>query len=336
MKNAKRAMIIFFCLLVVSQVPDFGQTSTARVRIIVDGARIYAQADPTSANIAVLPFDSVVVAEWRTGDWYLVVLPADEKGIVTKGYVHVNEIEVLTDAGAAQAAPRPQIPAPQASAAPPSVSGFKVMGGLSLADVTNKAERYAPGKKSYRQGFQGGMGFEIGLVHPVSLEIDVVYFQKGGKYEETRPTTIIIGGVTYSYHDALTMKGDEISVPALLKLRFLKGTSPYVAAGAEVGYVLSNKMDWTGTSLENGKAYDEDHAVEDMKEFTQSLDYGIVLGAGFELNLGGTFLTIDGRYHMGLANLINQKAIEDKYGVRLTEDLWVKSRAFVVMAGIKF
>jgi hypothetical protein len=128
------------------------------------------------------------------------------------------------------------------------------------------------------------------------------------------------------------LKTETLSVPILLKYRFSPGPSPYIAAGFEGALVLSNDADYTGTTFKNGTVDQEEKSTTDIKEYTKSMDYGLVFGAGLELGLGGANLVIDGRYYMGLANMLDTTSLEGQ----ATDDDWIKSKAIVVMLGLKF
>jgi hypothetical protein len=57
------------------------------------------------------------------------------------------------------------------------------------------------------------------------------------------------------------------------------------------------------------------------------MDYGLVLGGGIGLPLGGMKLVAEVRYHLGFANLVKDPTPEDPK---------IKSSLFLIMAGFKF
>jgi opacity protein-like surface antigen len=129
---------------------------------------------------------------------------------------------------------------------------------------------------------------------------------------------------------------NEVSVPVLLKFRLLPGTTPYVLAGGEVGYILSSSMDWSYTSGDQTEKGKEDLLKKDEngEVYINQLDYGAVFGGGFEVRLAGLTLSVEGRYHLGQANLLKQTKAGEGGGQK--DEDYIRSKALVVMAGIKF
>lgn len=175
--------------------------------------------------------------------------------------------------------------------------GTKIMAGLSFSklhgeEFSESAERLT--------GLLGGLGFAMGL-EKVTLEMEFFYFQKG-----------------YSLNLGPDEKVDflltEISMPLLLRIKFLPRSSPYVFGGGEAAYVLSYKSRIQGQE------------VEDLNDLVKSFDYGLVFGAGFEVAMDMLSFFLEGRYHYGLANI----------GEGLNEGEAINTRAVVLMAGFRF
>ncbi|MBN1223738.1 MAG: outer membrane beta-barrel protein [Candidatus Aminicenantes bacterium] len=333
-------LCLSFCL-----VPSYAAAAKFKVRVSVELANVRASASFDSEILETVPLGAVLEGDIRKGEWYLVNLPPNDKGVVLTGYIHSSMVELLSteEVSPPMQQPRPAVQAqqPQYQPAPAAYSGkkssgFRVLGGLSLANVAHTQTDVTSADTSFRMGYAVGVGLEFAIFHPLSLEIDVMYLQKGFKFEEVRDTTVTVGSDTYSYKDKVTLKGDELSVPVLLKMRFAEGASPYVCGGIEVGYVLSNKFVWEGITLKNDEVENEEHDTIDIKDFTKSLDYSLVFGAGIELSLGGAVLTLDGRYHFGMASMIDADAIEDEYGVTVDTQDWIKPRTIVFLLGFKF
>jgi len=172
--------------------------------------------------------------------------------------------------------------------------GFKFMVGGHLAKYAVGPEGAGVEWKN-KTGFIVGGGIELFSVPHISLEIEGLYFRKGSKVE--------IIGVEGDY----TL--DVISIPALVKIKILPGPSPYVLAGGEFSYILTHKLDGV-----------------DIKNTTKSIDYGVIFGAGYEMSMPGASLFFEGRYHLGLANILKDP---------LDPDASIKTKALVVIVGIK-
>jgi hypothetical protein len=171
--------------------------------------------------------------------------------------------------------------------------GFKVIGGGHLAKYAVEPEAAQTVWKN-KMGFLIGGGIELFSVPHISLEIEALYFRKGSKVE--------VIGVEGDY------VLDEISVPALVKIKFLPGPSPYVVGGGEFSYILTHKLDDV-----------------DIKEDYKSFDYGLIFGAGYEMSMPGASLFFEGRYHLGMANLLENPGPGES----------LKTKALVVIVGIK-
>jgi hypothetical protein len=171
--------------------------------------------------------------------------------------------------------------------------GFKVMVGGQLAKYAVEPELAGTEWKN-KMGFLIGGGIELFSVPHISLEIEGVYFRKGSKVE--------VIGVEGDY------VLDVISVPALVKVKILPGPSPYVLGGGEFSFILTHKLDDV-----------------DIKDTTKSFDYGLIFGAGYEMSMPGASLYFEGRYHLGVANILKDPAPGES----------VKTKALVVVVGIK-
>ncbi len=143
----------------------------------------------------------------------------------------------------------------------------KVLGGLNFSNYHSTNET-----TSQKFGYWGGVGFELGSVF-LTGEIDILYFQKGA--------TIDVKGKNVD----LTLS--ELLLPAMIRIKFLPKTSPYIFGGGEVGYVLSYKS--------------SDAAALAGQDVVKSWDYGLVFGAGIELWVGSAGIVVEGRYHYGMA-----------------------------------
>lgn len=164
---------------------------------------------------------------------------------------------------------------------------------------------------SRKKGFLLGGGIEFNLARNVFLEIDALYLQKGT--EAQRIYSMIEIGIApqkYTLH--------VIHIPVLLKIRFLRGSSPYILGGHEWSLVLSHRCrpfldDQTGN-------------YTSITESTETLESGLVYGGGFEIKLKKTLLFIEARFLNGLNNIIKDSQFD-----------WqtAKTRTIVLFVGFK-
>jgi hypothetical protein len=158
-----------------------------------------------------------------------------------------------------------------------------------------------------------------------------MYMPKGVKFQGQYDATAQGGG---KIDFDLDMVINEISVPVFIKIKILPGSTPFFFGGGEVGYVLSSKVISSVTSNGETQKDEQDLLKDDNGESSLNrIDFGLVFGGGYEMNLGGMRLTIEARYYMGLANLLKQtKASEDS----VKSNDYFRSKALVILGGIKF
>ncbi len=171
--------------------------------------------------------------------------------------------------------------------------GVKLIVGGHLAKYAVEPEVVGDEWKN-KTGVLVGGGIELFSVPHISLDIDGFYFRKGSKFE--------------SATEELDYTLDVISITPVVRVKFLPGPSPYVLGGGEFSYILTHKSEDV-----------------DIKNLIKSFDYGLVFGAGFRMSMPGASLFFEGRYHLGVANILK----DPLPGVSL------KTKALVVVVGIK-
>ena len=158
--------------------------------------------------------------------------------------------------------------------------GFK--GGLSLAKFAIEPAGTIPFPIQNLTGPVGGIFFGAGL-GPLSFQTEVLYARMGMKI------TMDTGTMEY--------RMDYIQVPLLLKVRVIPAgpVRPIVYAGGYGSYLLKAKgVMKTDEGTESG----------DLGDMFQKYDYGVLGGAGLEFKLPGILVSVEGRYNLGLANLV--------------------------------
>lgn len=148
----------------------------------------------------------------------------------------------------------------------------KLLGGMSWGKYTSDWET----GNCFKPGYLFGLGIEGGSGW-LNYEVNILYFLKTNSYASR--------GWDYEL--------GEISVPIMAKIKMLRRSTPFLLAGVEAAYILSHKQK---SAFGNGPVYD-------MMDNTRRLDYGLVIGTGYDLDVGGLTLEISGRYHHGLAKV---------------------------------
>lgn len=161
-----------------------------------------------------------------------------------------------------------------------------------------------------KKGFLLGAGIEFNLTRNISFEINTLYLQKGTEVQQFY--SLIEIGVfpqRYTLH--------VINMPVLLKIKLLRGSSPYIFGGHELSFILSHGF----RSFFNGRTGD----FASIKESTETFESGLIYGGGFEIMLKKTTLFIEARFLKGLNNIIKNQIDWET----------VKTRTIVLLAGFK-
>jgi len=143
---------------------------------------------------------------------------------------------------------------------------FGVKAGLNLSNLTGDIEN-----NSIKAGFQVGALVDIKISDNFSIQPEVLYSMQGAKFDD--------GKIELSY----------INVPVMAKFYVANGFS--LEAGPQIGFLMS------------AKAKEDGAGSEDIKDFLKSTDFGLNIGAGYDLtenfNLGV-------RYGFGLSNIAEE------------------------------
>jgi hypothetical protein len=205
-----------------------------------------------------------------------------------------------------------------------SRKGFKIFGGVAMADITHSSvPEVDPDRfKESKMGFLGGIGYEFGS--RFGAEIDLLYFQKGVMFQGSFSEAV--AGFNGNFKGKAFI--DELSALILAKLRIKAGPTPYIIGGGEMAYILSTKGKY---EFNNTSENQSQSGTEDYTEGVNRFDYGLVFGLGLELEAGPVSLFIEGRYHLGLADI----AGTDEEIPELKREDWVRTNAIAVILGVK-
>jgi hypothetical protein len=183
-------------------------------------------------------------------------------------------------------------------------AAFGIKGAFNFANWQYSGE-FGPPTDYFKtlRGPVAGVFFSLSI-GPVSIQPEVYYSQRG--------TRIVEG------EDWMNYKLTYIEAPLLLKIKPLPGPfSPIIFGGGYVSLLLSAK----GVANIGGE-----QLTEDMKEFFEKNDYGLVFGGGFEFKLAVVKLIVEGRYTMGMVNIMKDVEVGEA----------IKNRGFSVMVGFGF
>lgn len=301
-------LLILLVLFVMGGLLSARENTILKVK--VQTANVRSDPDATAPVIAKVAVGTLLEASGRDGAWFEVTVN-NASGKEVSGYIHNSVVEVLGDDNEEEAAPprasvRRPIPADR-PARKLAAGGVKLMGGLSMGNLNFSEDISASVKKTSKMGFIGGLGFETG--GRIAIELDLLYSPGGA---------VLKSAENPESKAKVTISGTAVTAPILLKIRFIPGTTPYIIAGGEIGYILNQKMTLTA---EDGK-----ETEQDITENINRLLYGVVFGGGMELQAGGMNVLLEARYRLGLSNLIK----EPEPGAS------IKATALSFLLGIKF
>jgi hypothetical protein len=168
-------------------------------------------------------------------------------------------------------------------------SGLKLQFGPAFTSFNYSEESSLPSwihKNSLLQ-FTGGVGFELSFTPSFALELDIMYAPGGAEFKGT----LMGNTITETY------KGYAVSMPLLFKVSFVPGTTPYLITGGFLAYTTSQKFI---VDVKPAIYHSEDDITDDVNRF----QYGLVFGGGLEIAIASMNFLVEGRYSLGLSNLI--------------------------------
>jgi len=100
-KEARREMrhfrTVFTLAFLISAAGSLIFAEVLKVRVTASQANIRLKPTTQSEAISKVPIGAVLDVIKKEGEWYLVKLPPDEKGIVVTGYIHQSIVEVVEE-----------------------------------------------------------------------------------------------------------------------------------------------------------------------------------------------------------------------------------------------
>ncbi len=271
------------------------------IKVKVQSANVRQEPNLQATIIARATQGTLFEVNSKIGEWYEVTVD-DDSGKATSGYLHSSVVEVVTGSGAGETAKpakvvenedaaEPEQPArnrraaaqeePEEAYEPPARGngGVVILGGAVLSNLAISESLPEGMTKGSRFGFGGGLGFEIAMTPSVSLFPSFMFSTGGAK---------LSGSGGYMMYQANAVAG-------ALQFKFnLNG--PFLAAGPYAAYVMSPKM---LVHPDEGSEQTEDIPTESLN----MLQYGLLLGGGYEADLGSMRLMIMGAYNLGLSKL---------------------------------
>ena len=158
--------------------------------------------------------------------------------------------------------------------------------GLNMSNFGGDAEN-----TDMKIGFQIGGFAEIKISDKFSVQPELLFSTQGAKSEESGSES------GYSYTSKETLKLNYLNIPVMAK--YYATEKFYVEAGPQIGFLMSAEAESEDT-VSFGGVTESESTTTDVKEFTNSTDFGLGLGLGYNFteNIGAGL-----RYTAGLSDI---------------------------------
>lgn len=184
-----------------------------------------------------------------------------------------------------------------------------IKGGLNLAKIRTDEDiamdedlSFANDDIKMKPGLIIGGVFGIKLHEMFTIQPEVLFSMKGIKAEVDESSLKI----NYNY----------LEIPVLLRLNIPAGS---VIPNFYVGPAVAFRLGINGEAEIMGIALDlPDEEIEFMEENTKSVDFGLAMGGGIDINAGPGNIVLDIRYTLGLLKI--QKLTDEMEDFGMTED----------------
>ena len=195
-----------------------------------------------------------------------------------------------------------------------------IIGGLNVAEF-DVGEKVATNEYATKTVFGIGGVIDFRLSENFSLYLQPMYLQKGARVTDT------VDNLEFPFKSAF------LELPIFLKAEFGSTVRPYLMAGPSIGFLLSSDVEGDFEGI---------HFKGDMKDVTESIDFGLGFGAGVSYPLKTFTIFVEGRYALGLTNMQKGGTFKLVAGPIIEEITWdkeedaYKNRGIQIMAGVTF
>ena len=165
-----------------------------------------------------------------------------------------------------------------------------VSGGINIASFNVEDEK---DEVTSRTLWNIGAVVEYKLNNQFSIKAEPMYLKKGGILEES------------DNNAELKFDQSYLEVPIMLKFSIGEKNKVFLITGPTVGITLSSELE---ADLE-GITFSAD-----LKDLTESLDFGLGVGGGFSFAIYPGTLFFQGKYTFGLTNLAKDGTFTAKAG----------------------
>lgn len=163
---------------------------------------------------------------------------------------------------------------------------FKLMGCMNFLKYSILTQENNTGWQ-YAASFCAGAGFEIDLTYNkiFAIEVDGLYIQKKGSFVEDADKP----------HLKKPYNLNVLCIPILSRIRLTSRSPFYFLSGGEISFILSHNFRDIKKKLYN------------LKENTKKMDFGLVVGCGYQKSISSTqSIFLEARYIHGMNNILDE------------------------------
>jgi len=173
------------------------------------------------------------------------------------------------------------------------ISGVGIKAGLNFARFSGPD---VEAEWKNRMALVGGAFFTLKLNNFLAIQPEILYSQKGPKWDAPLEGQAFVG----------TVKLDYLEIPLLVKILIPVGANsairPNLFAGPYFGFKMSAKLKYTWG------ATSEERTIDVIK----STDSGYVFGGGFDFVVGNGKITLDVRYGMSFSTIATDSTMKNQ------------------------
>lgn len=196
---------------------------------------------------------------------------------------------------------------------------FGIKAGLNYTAITNNPKSWDDNLE-WKAGISAGAFLSYRFNEWLSLQPELLYSQRGVNSKLLDYSIIEVD---------LTAAFSYIEIPLLLEYTVpLEGSfRPVIYAGPVLSYMLSSELELSASILS---------ATVDIGSLSHVNDFGGILGAGFEWDVGNGLVTFDVRYQRGFTNVITSGDFEINGDPQVIEADDVKNQGLAFLVGYAF
>ncbi len=312
----------------------FALAADLRIEVTVRSANVRLKPALDSSVVYSAPMGLVLRAEKKSGEWYLVELPADASGPAVRGYIHESVVREVSAAGPAPKAAVEPKPVPVRPAVKPAPKPAAVKKASARAAARKKVYvrlgvGYAAKSFDYGNSWsfpmygESGSASEnyavdasgvavdagVGFMFTPSLGVELSFTPASGKSRGTfaasfpHPFYFGLPREKEWTNDGLKYSASELNLDVLYAFPVSGRVNLYVCAGGT--YFMGVKieslqaLDWT----ETGYPYFDLNVNPRYAAYSASA-FGFNAGAGVDYRLsGGLAVNLNARYSSGSAKI---------------------------------